>query len=39
MESDTGHGDQPIYANTQQLYSSSVPAPSDGEDVYIMPDK
>ncbi|XP_074795567.1 leucine-rich repeat-containing protein 25 isoform X1 [Natator depressus] len=39
METDTGHGDQPIYANTQQLYSSSVPAPSDGEDVYIMPDK
>ncbi|XP_043358489.1 uncharacterized protein LOC119848344 [Dermochelys coriacea] len=39
MESDTCHGDQPIYANTQQLYSSRVPTPSDGEEVYIIPDK
>ncbi|XP_039371754.1 uncharacterized protein LOC120391757 isoform X2 [Mauremys reevesii] len=39
MESDTCHGDQPIYANTQQLYSSSSPAPSDAEEVYIVPDK
>ncbi|XP_030396550.1 uncharacterized protein LOC115638740 [Gopherus evgoodei] len=39
MESDTCHGDQPIYANTQQLYSSSFPVPSDSEEVYIVPDK
>ncbi|XP_032638711.1 uncharacterized protein LOC116826223 [Chelonoidis abingdonii] len=39
MKSDTCHGDQPIYANTQQLYSSSFPALSDSEEVYIVPDK
>ncbi|KAM9112251.1 leucine-rich repeat-containing protein 25-like [Pangshura tecta] len=39
MESDTCHGDQPIYANTQQLYNSSFPGPSDAEEVYIVPDK
>ncbi|TFK06483.1 cyclin-dependent kinase 5 activator 1-like [Platysternon megacephalum] len=38
MESDTC-GDQPVYANTQQLYRSSCPAPSDAEEVYIVPDK
>ncbi|XP_034611458.1 uncharacterized protein LOC117869067 [Trachemys scripta elegans] len=38
MESDAC-GDQPVYANTQQLYSSSFPDPSDTEEVYIVPDK
>ncbi|KAG6927755.1 leucine rich repeat containing 25 [Chelydra serpentina] len=38
MESDTCHGDQPIYANTQELYDSGFPAPDDTE-VYIVPDK
>ncbi|XP_026510801.1 leucine-rich repeat-containing protein 25 [Terrapene carolina triunguis] len=38
MESDAC-GDQPVYANTQQLYNSSFPEPSDAEEVYIVPDK
>ncbi|XP_006028908.1 leucine-rich repeat-containing protein 25 [Alligator sinensis] len=39
LESDTGLGDNPIYANTPSPYNRGHPESCTDEDVYIVPDK
>lgn len=39
LESDTGLGDNPIYANTPSPYDRGHPESCTDEDVYIVPDK